>query len=175
MTAPRRLARRGFTLVETGLAIVILATAMLAMLSAQEAFYQQNRWGERASQAARLGNEIREMTMALPINDPVTTSATWGPESGESSMADWDDVDDFDGLDVSSTGGTGPIDSTGLAIPGMNNWRQSVTVKSVEPTELETVVADGSSEAVRVSVDVYWQASGSPDELITTVTWVHMQ
>ena len=175
MTHVARNSRRAFTLVETGLAIVILATAMLAMLSAQEAFHQQNRWGARAADAARIGNEIREMTMSLPIMDPVTGSATWGPEPGEVSMADWDDLDDFDGLDVSFGAGTGPLDSTRSVIAHLENWRQVVTVESVEPTNIATVVADGTSEAVRVSVDVYWQPDIGKDELITTVTWVHVQ
>ncbi len=167
--------RRGFTLVETGLAIVILATAMLAMLSAQEAFHQQNRWGAKAATAARIGNEIREMTMGLPIMDPVTGASVWGPEPGEANLSDWDDLDDFDGADLSSAAGTGPIDSTRAMIAHLDHWRQVVTVESVEPTNLTTVVADGSSEAVRVSVDVYWQPASGADELITTVTWVHVQ
>jgi len=37
-------------------------------------------------------------------------------------------------------------------------------------------VADGTSEAVRVTVDVYWlDQPTSPGELMTTVTWVHVQ
>jgi type II secretory pathway pseudopilin PulG len=169
-------ARRGFTLVETGLAIIIVSTAMLAMLAANESFTRQNDWGERAAQGARLGGEIRERTMVLPVMDPVTGVDTWGPETGEATLSDWDDVDDYDGLDVSGWAGTGPIDSAGQVIPGMNQWRQVVEVQSVDPTDLATVVADGTSEAVRVQVDVYWldQASDASD-MVTTVTWVHVQ
>ena len=56
----KRCTRRGFTLVETGLAIVIVSTGVLAMMLAQETVHRQNRWGARAARAARLGNEIRE-------------------------------------------------------------------------------------------------------------------
>jgi type II secretory pathway pseudopilin PulG len=168
--------RRGFTLIETGLAIIIVSTAMLAMLEANESFTKQNDWGERAAQAARLGGELRERTMVLPVMDPVTGVDTWGPESSEASILDWDDMDDYDGLDVSGWAGTGPIDSAGQIIPDMNQWRQVVEVQSVEPTDLVTVVADGTSEAVRVKVDVYWMnQAGDPGELVTTVTWVHVQ
>ncbi|MDP7030028.1 MAG: type II secretion system protein [Phycisphaerales bacterium] len=172
----RSAGRRGFTLVETGLAIVIVATGMLAMLAAHEAFVQQNDWGERAAQAARLGGEIRERSMVLAVDDPVTGGAFWGAEAGEVSVADWDDMDDFDGLDVSGWAGDGPIDASGSVIPGMQGWRQVVDVQSVDPTDLSTPVADGTSEAVRVSVDVYWQDNaGDPGDLVTTVTWVHVQ
>lgn len=173
---PSTSSRRGFTLVETGLAIIIVSTAMLAMLAANESFSKQNYWGERAAQAARLGGEIRERTMVLATADPVTGTDTWGPELGESTVVDWDDMDDYDGLDVSGWAGTGPIDSAGQIIPGMSQWRQSVQVQSVDPTNLATVVADGSTETVRVTVDVYWHDQpSSPGELMTTVTWVHMQ
>jgi type II secretory pathway pseudopilin PulG len=168
--------RHGFTLVETGLAIVIVATSMLAMVAAHEAFVQQNQWGERASQAARLGAEIRERSMVLSVSDPVTGTATWGAEAGEGQICDWDDMDDFDGLDVSGYGGDGPIDSSGAVIPAMDGWRQVVAVQSVDPTDLATIVPDGTAEAVRVTVDVIWQDSAlDPGELVTTVTWVHVQ
>ncbi|MDP7070792.1 MAG: prepilin-type N-terminal cleavage/methylation domain-containing protein [Phycisphaerales bacterium] len=167
---------RGFTLVETALAIVIVATGMLAMVAANQAFIMQNDWGERAAQAARLGGEIRERSLTMPIFDPVTANATWGPEAGEASVADWDDMDDFDDLDASGWAGTGPIDATGAVIPGMSQWRQAVRVESVDPVDLGTVVSDGSSEAVRVSVDVFWRDDPSAaSELVTTVTWVHVR
>jgi len=151
MAAGRANSGRGFTLVETALAIVIVATGMLAMVAANQAFIMQNDWGERAAQAARLGGEIRECSLPLPIFDPVTANSTWGPESGEASVADWDDMDDFDGLDAAGWSGTGPVD-------------------------LGTVVPDGSAEAVRVTVDVFWQDSPSAaSELVTTVTWVHVK
>jgi|TARA_B110000495_G_C22831848_1_gene485336 type II secretory pathway pseudopilin PulG len=173
---PSTSSRRGFTLVETGLAIIIVSTAMLAMLGANESFSKQNYWGERAAQAARLGGEIRERTMVLTMADPVTGTETWGPEFGEATVADWDDIDDYDGLDISGWASTGPIDSAGSVIPGMSQWRQAVRVQSVDPTNLAVVVANGSSEAVRVTVDVYWlDQPSSPGELMTTVTWVHVQ
>jgi type II secretory pathway pseudopilin PulG len=161
--------RCGFTLVETGLAIIIVATSMLAMVAAHEAFVQQNQWGERASQAARLGAEIRERSMVLSVS-------TWGTESGEGTIFDWDDMDDFDGLDVSGYGGDGPIDASGSVIPAMDGWRQVVAVQSVDPTNLAIIMPDGMAEAVRVTVDVFWQESAiDPGDLVTTVTWVHMQ
>jgi hypothetical protein len=58
----------------------------------------------------------------------------------------------------------------------MDQWRQVVEVQSVDPTDLTTIVADGTSEAVRVKVDVYWlDQSDDPGELVTSVTWVHVQ
>ena len=72
--------QRGFTLIETALATVIVGVGVLAMVSAQMAFHQKNAWSTHASIATHLGNEIREMTWNLPRHDPVTGDAFWGPE-----------------------------------------------------------------------------------------------
>jgi len=174
--AHQRSVRRGFTLVETGFAIIIVATGMLAMVAAHEAFIQQNDWGNRAAQAARLGGELRERSMSLPPFDPVTGNANWGVESGELLVTDWDDMDDFDGLTASGWAGTGPLDASGSVIPGMQNWTQTVSVTSVDETDWSTTVSNGSSDALRVSVDITWHNSASdPGEVVTTVTWVHIR
>ena len=54
------LARRGFTLVETALATVIIGTGVLAMISAQQVLLEKNNWSTMANTATLLGNEIRE-------------------------------------------------------------------------------------------------------------------
>jgi len=69
LTLPRR---RGFSLLETALAIIIVGVGVLSMMIAQQAFHQQNRWSMHASTAMRLGHELREMTINLPRHDPVT-------------------------------------------------------------------------------------------------------
>ena len=165
---------RGFTLIETALATIIVATGMLAMLAAHEAFVGQNVWGGRAAQAARLGSEIRERSMVLSIDDPVTGSMIWGAE--EADIVDWDDMDDFDGLDVSGWQGDGPIDASGAVIPDMQQWRQVVRVESVDPTNHAVQQANGTTDAVRVSVDVLWhEEPSSPGELVTSLSWVHLR
>ena len=87
---------RGFTLVETALATVIIGTGVLAMISAQQVLLEKNNWSTMANTATLLGNEIREMTLNLPRHDPVTGTAFWGPEPDEVDVEDFDDVDDFD-------------------------------------------------------------------------------
>jgi len=168
-SAPRH--RGGFTLIETALAVVIVGTGVLAMVLAQESVHRQNRWGARAARAARLGNEIRERCFNLAPWDPVTATAFWGAEPGETSVADFDDIDDFDGLIFS--GATGPIDGGGVVIPDMVGWQQEVTVEPVDPGDLSTVVAAGTTDVLRVRVDVSAPAEpGGVPELITSVTWV---
>ena len=89
--------RRGFTLIEAAVATVIVATGILGMVAAQQAWHRQNAWAERAAIGTRLGNEIREMTFNFERHDPVTGVSTWGPEANELVVLDYDDLDDFDG------------------------------------------------------------------------------
>ena len=83
-------ARRGFTLIETALATIIVGVGVVAIVSAQQAFHIKNNWSTHASTATLLGNEIREMTLNLPRHDPVTGEAYWGSEPNETWVGDFD-------------------------------------------------------------------------------------
>lgn len=173
-----RSARRGFTLIETALATVIVGTGVLAIVSAHQAFFKQNEWSTHASTGQRLGNEIRELTLHLPRHDPVTGTSYWGPEPTEFDVDDFDDLDDFDGDDgdgivFSAALGNGPISALGYPLTGMEGWSQRVLVEHVDPFDLTTVLEDGASEMVRVRVIVEYQGVGddAPRE-ITRVTWI---
>jgi prepilin-type N-terminal cleavage/methylation domain-containing protein len=67
-----RRAGRGFTLIETALATVIVGVGVLALLDAQAAFHVSNDWSTHAATGTYLANEIRELTRKLPNHDPVT-------------------------------------------------------------------------------------------------------
>ena len=169
---------RGFTLIESAMAIVIVATGVLAMVAAQQAWHQQNAWAERAAIGARLGNEIREMTFHIPRHDPVTGSATWGPEANEMDAADYDDLDDFDGLSgsglvLSGLDGSGPVNAMRELIPGMSQWTQTVRVRNIDPANINVDVADAASNMMRVEVTIDWHGPGAvAPTTVTRVNWI---
>ena len=182
--ARRTALRRGFTLIETALATIIVGVGVLALVAAQQAFHQQNYWSTHASIAERLGNEIREMTLNLPRHDPVTADAFWGAEPNELSFIDFDDVDDFDGDGTglifgadwdSGTVDNGPINAQREVIENMEGWSQVVTVHNVDPFDIDdpTIPADFSTSMVVVDVVVTYQGPNdmTPTEM-TTVSWV---
>ena len=81
----RRRSRRraqGFTLIESALTTIIIGTGVLAILAAQQAYHMKNNWASRTSTGMLLANELRERTLSLPLHDPITGSATLGPEAG---------------------------------------------------------------------------------------------
>ena len=173
-----RRARRGFTLIETALATVIVGTGVLAIMAAQQAFHQQNNWSTHASIAERLGNEIRELSLNLPRHDPVTDTSFWGLEPNETAwVGDYDDLDDFDGTGAgvvfSAADGNGPINARREIISNMDGWTQTVTVHSVDPFDINldptdaTAPADGTTTMLMVEVVVTFEG----DEM-TRVSWI---
>ena len=175
-----RAARRGFTLIETALATIIVGVGVLAIVSAQQAFHKQNGWSSRAGTASRLGNEIRELTLKLPRHDPVTSSAYWGAEPSELWVGDFDDLDDFDGdgggLIFSATFDppNGPINARREIIPNMPGWSQIVTVRNVNPFDItDGTIVDAATDMMVVDVLVTYQSVSDdvPTEM-TRVSWV---
>lgn len=137
---PGHLGRRGFTLLETALSTIIIGVGVLAVIEAQRAFLEKNLWSTNASTATFLANEIRERTRLFPRHDRFagglyftnpgdpTSLRGWGPETGEGSPADFNDLDDFDGAVFGTAPNlpegftlraryTGPIDAVGDVIP----------------------------------------------------------
>lgn len=136
----RRRDTRGFTLIETSMATVIIGVGVLAMVDAQSAFIVSNQWSSHAASATFLANEIREFTRNLPKHDPVTGislqddgSGTmvitgWGRDNGEVVVDDFDDLDDFNGMtfsfigtaDINDNDLPGPINSFGEVIADLS-------------------------------------------------------
>jgi hypothetical protein len=168
--------RTGFTLIETALATIIVGVGVLAIVAAYQAFHKQNGWSTHASIATRLGNEIREMTLNLPRHDPVTGSATWGPEANESWLGAYDDLDDFDnndsnGWSFSAADGSGPINARREVISNMPGWTQIVRVFNVDPTDITSELDDASTNTMKVDVTVTYQGPNDQNPVPMTRVW----
>lgn len=167
-------ARRGFTLIEAALATIIIGVGVVALVEAHQSFMRTNQWSSHAAAATYLGNELREYMRNFPKHDPASglwfdsgDLQGWGPETGEVTLEDLDDLDDFDGVAFGS-GFTlpgawvelaGPVDSRGQVIPElfadgsvmldesgdpvpMIGWSQLVEVTKVDPTNMSIPVPD---------------------------------
>jgi type II secretory pathway pseudopilin PulG len=167
MRHQRTTVRRGFWIVESAAAIAVIGIGVVAIVGSQQAWHIQSVASEELATGMRLATEIREMSLLLPANDPITGSTTWGAEMGEIIPIDIDDLDDLDNAIFSDVAGSGPIDATGTIIVGMNDWEQQITVHSVNPFDITQNVPDGSTEAVRIEVTVLHEG-----EEITRLTWI---
>ncbi len=167
MKRMRTTTRRGFWLVESAFAIAVIGIGAVAVVGSQQAWHIQAVASEELATGMRLATEIREMSLLLPANDPVTGNSVWGAEFSEVMPDDLDDLDDLDNGTFAESRGTGPIDATGTVIVGMNNWEQQIAVQCVNPFDVTSIVADGTSEVVRIEVTVLHN-----NVEVTRLTWI---
>jgi len=139
----------GFSLIEVLLAIILVGIAVAALVAANASFTKENSAGTELSTAEFLIEQIRELTIQLPVVDPETEYATFGPEAGEAALADYDDLDDFDGAAFSP-----PINADRTLLNDFAPYVQQITVQNVSAGDFEQVVADGLSSFVRVTVTI---------------------
>lgn len=167
----RQMARaRGFTLIEAALTTVIVGTGVLAIVAAQQAYHQKNDWAQRTGTAHHLANELREMTLGLPMHDPISGTANLGYESnetagsvgddgrlhvalGENELLNWDDLDDFAGVINGAGRGSGtvfypPMNALRQSIDDMENWRQVIEVEGVWPNMLDMTFNQASLDSI---------------------------
>jgi hypothetical protein len=176
----RRHTRGGFTLIEAALTTVIVSTGVLAILAAQQAYHRKNDWAQQTGTAVLLANEIRELTLALPIHDPITGADSLGPEANEPAVADYDDLDDFAGA-VSELGvGAGlvfqpPVNALRQPVGDLPGWSQQVHVENVLSDNISSTFVQplGTTTMYRVRVEVFFQKPGDAEpRAITQLTWV---
>jgi len=139
----------GFSLIEALIAILLVGFAMASLLAANGAFTKANGAGTDLSTAEFLIEQIREFSTLLPVIDPETEAAVFGPESGEV-LANYDDLDDFDGANFSP-----PIGADRSPLTDLAAFSQQITVENVNASNFEQAVADHGSPFVRVTVRVY--------------------
>lgn len=179
-------ANRGFTLMETALALVIVGTGVLASMQLFSACIVTSGAATNSTTARMLAENIRETMANLSLVDPVSGSSRWGPEEGEA-VASYNDLDDFDGKPDATTGKykgeyfNPPIDAMRESIPSLSKYQQVVTVMPVNPNDpsgnsdeaAPTLPKGTYTGAVRVRVRVQYRASAaSPWTDLFVTSWV---
>jgi len=154
-TGPVRGGRSGFTLVEALCATVIVGLGAAAILVSAASGSRANNVGQKLTDAVFLAQELREWTHQLPFSDPDPGDQGNPPGSdGLSPQTFVDDLDDLMGVTYCP-----PRDGQGVAIYGLNAWSQSIAMTWRDPSDLDTIVADGASDVVYVEVTISFQGS----------------
>lgn len=152
-----------FTLLETLVTIIVVGLGVVAIMGAQQAFHKQSDVAQRIGTGMLLANELRELMLVLPQHDPVTGSNTIGPETGETTVAAYDDVDDF-----SSATFDPPINALRQTVANMDNWSQSVAVEAASPDNLAADdLTVGETELLRVTVTVQYR-----QQTVAQLAWI---
>jgi type II secretory pathway pseudopilin PulG len=128
--------RRGFTLIEAAMTTVIIGVGCVAMLQLLGAGTLANNDGAELTTGMNLAGNIRECLTGVAYSDP-TTPTHWGTETGEASVASYNDLDDFDGKTFSP-----PIDARRQSLgSNYSQWSQSVRVETIKPDKLTTTIS----------------------------------
>lgn len=144
----------GFSLVEVLVATALVGVAIVALLAANSVFTQNNSAALDLSTAEYLIEQIRELTMLLPVVDPDGGNEFATKEGLLHSPALYDDVEDFDGETFGPP--DGPINANRERLTVFADFSQKVTVEKVSPSNFTQVVADTiTSSFVRITVDIY--------------------
>ena len=140
----------GFTLIETIVATSIIGIGLTALMASIATGSRVQGVGKQTTQAVFLAQNIREWTLTLPFTDPDPEDAGNPPGIDPNDSPDYaDDLDDL----MDTTYGP-PKDAMGYTIYDLTGWSQTITLTWRNPTNLESIVSDGSSDVVHVQVDI---------------------
>ena len=139
---------RGFTLIEVLIASAILSFVTLGIVQAVTAGQARTLDALKRSRAQALAEVLLEEILAKPYADP-EGAAAFGPDAGESTRADFDNIDDYHGY-LESAGSL--ADHAAVLYP---NSYQSLE-RSVSVLAVTNSVTDlgGDHAGVQVTVSV---------------------
>ena len=92
----------GFTLVEVIVVLVLLTLAFMIFLYALNTGKSVRVTSELRTIQGVLLNNLQNQIRARDFEDPDSGSSTFGPETGENLINQFDDIDDFDNYSVTS-------------------------------------------------------------------------
>jgi MSHA pilin protein MshD len=151
-------ARRGFTLIEASACVVILGVLMVAAVQTLGGAIRARQVQQDQSRGLALAKQLTDEIVQCRYVDP-NTSAVFGPESGESTRSQFNDVDDYDKWQERP-----PQTRAGADMTAFANWRRKVDVSWVDPNDPSTKVSsDQGLKRIVVTVT-------SPRGRVTTLT-----
>ncbi len=144
----------GFTLIESLMAISLLAVSITAVTMPFTAAAMAEIEDARRTVAAALAREMMEEILALDFYDPDGVSVQ-GPEAGETARADFDNIDDYHGYSEDE-GDVRSADGSVMSDPASQGLSRSVTVEYGHVDEQDV---DDTPTFVQVTVGVQYMGS----------------
>jgi hypothetical protein len=121
------------------LTTIIIGTAFVAMLQLVAAGSVNYIEGTELTTGISVARNIREYTLNTAwANLPTLNGASYSP----------------------------PKDSRGVSVTSLPNWRQQITVQSVNPDNIKQEIVDSTPDAVRITVVV-----SHNDERVCDLSW----
>jgi prepilin-type N-terminal cleavage/methylation domain-containing protein len=159
-TSPATPARRGgFTLIESLMSVLIVSGVLVAALGTVGAIGRARQAQMDRAAAAHLANQVMAEILQCYYEEPGGGGAL-GPDAGETSRAQFDDVVDYDGWQSA----TSPRLRDGTVMTDYARWKVSVDVR---PARLSSPRNNESSETglKRIRVQVSLPGGGTYEML----------
>ena len=120
--------KRGFTLAEAMMAVVVLGIASASVLLPFVSGATVRAEGVRRTLAAGLTSDLMEQILRLPFHDPDGEASDYspGPEPGETGPAKFDNIDDYHGY-TESEGQIKDVAGVVFTDPKYVNFSRDVT------------------------------------------------
>ncbi|MCA9303865.1 MAG: hypothetical protein KC996_07075 [Phycisphaerales bacterium] len=165
---------RGFTMVETVLATLLVGTVLISTLSLVGPVMRTTELAQQQIIAQRLADELVDEIASQPFVDPSSSDSedTLAPNTGErtSVRADFDDVDDYNGWI-----GFPPKEKDGTTKSGLTKWARQVKVEHVLAADLTTSSVSATG-VKRIRVQVVRNGTLLAEEIIIrTSAWDDMR
>lgn len=145
--------RRGFTLTEGAVVVVVVGIGICAIIELLAAGTVANSESTELTTAMHLANNVREISLDMRFLDPEQPTQWNTKETGANGQPDvtlFDNLLDLDGCSFSP-----PLDCGRQRIPGYGNWNQKVKIESVAPGDLVTPIANTTAQpTARVTVTI---------------------
>ncbi len=149
-----RTKHKGFSLAEAMVATVVLGIAAAGVLLPFTSGAAVRAEGMRRTLGAKLAGDLMEEIILKPFHDPDGSSYDYspGPDAGEITLADFDNVDDFDGY-AEPQGQVKDVSGTVFTDSNYANFSREVSCEYVRaPQESEA----GELKFIRATVRVYY-------------------
>jgi len=130
-------ARRGLTLAEAVVSMLIVSVMLVAALNTVGASRTTQKKTADRSRGFLLAENLMSEVLQQAYEDPDLAPGSFGLEGaevGDGSRSLWDDVDDYDGWSASP-----PQQKDGTELGEFKGWTRSVEVRWVNPAELATL------------------------------------
>ena len=160
MKRVRPIRKRGFSLAETFVSVLLVGVSLAASMQTVGAVLRQRMSTNDDTVAALLAQQLLSEVLSRSYTES-DDSPSFGPEVGEECRADFDDVDDYHGWTE-----TPPGDEDGTALDGLTGWSREVLVEEVEASD--PLMAD--VRVGNVSVGVGLQIPNTIDSGVKRIT-----
>jgi Tfp pilus assembly protein PilV len=137
----RPILRRGFSLAETFVSVLLVGVCLAASMQTVGAVLRQRSSTNDDTVAALLAQQLLSEVLSQSYEEP-DDAVAFGAEGEEAGREDFDDVDDYNAWTE-----TPPTDRQGTALDGLTGWSREVLVEQVPASDpLVAAVRVGSTD-----------------------------